>query len=565
MDQRRAGLTHRSSGSRAPSLGAPNGGPGAGRRLSFVAEPLRVTTAAEARAFDDATIARGVPSRALMRVAGHAAAAEITRRYAHNLARGVAVYAGPGNNGGDAWVVASALAASGIAVSVRAIGAAKTADSAAERSETERLYLPEPHGGEEIIVDGLLGVGARGAPTADIALAIADIHERKAHGAIVVALDIPSGVDADTGDVHGDLSVRAHCTLTFGTIKRGLLVARAHAGAIVVLDIGLGTTSAPQAHQTPATRSDAATRDARASSSAVLVEARAVKALLPPMSASSHKGTRGKVLVVGGAPGMSGAVILAARAALAAGAGLVKVCVHPHSLSAVQGAVPQALTAPWPTSSAESASLATWADAMVIGPGLGTDGTRARVMQLLAAASTPTVLDADALNAFALDVPDLALALAGRTALITPHPAECARLLGIDTARVLAERFDIGRDLARALKAAVLLKGVPTVITSSDGHVAVSATGTPALATGGSGDVLAGLAGTLIAQLDNGASAGAMAAWLHGRAAELAQGPRSARAITLDDVLVALPNLWEEAVPARRVPVLAELPAVREG
>ena len=559
MDQRRANLTHRASDASAPSGGAPNGGPRAGRRSSFVLEPVRVTTADEARALDAAAITRGVPSRALMRVAGHAAASEITTRYAHNLARGVAVYAGPGNNGGDAWVVASALAASGIAVSVRAVGAAKTPDSAAERAETERLHLPDPHGGEEIIVDGLLGVGARGAPTGEIAAAIAEIRERKAHGAIVIALDIPSGVDADTGDAYGDASIRAHCTLTFGTIKRGLLVARAHAGAIVALDIGLGAHDAHQA------RAVGDATDARSSTSAVLVEARTVKTLLPPMAASSHKGTRGKVLVVGGAPGMSGAVILAARAALAAGAGLVKVCAHHDALAAVQAAVPQALTVPWPADDAEAAALATWADAMVIGPGLGADDTRARVELLLASAPTPVVLDADALNAFAGDVPALARAFGGRHALITPHPTECARLLGVDTARVLAERFDIGRELAHTLKAAVLLKGVPTIITAPDGHVAVSATGTPALATGGSGDVLAGLAGTLISQLDSAAAAGAMAAWLHGRAAELAQGPRSARAITLDDVLVALPNLWEEATPVRRAPVLAELPAVREG
>lgn len=559
MDQRRAGLTHRASDASAPSGGAPNGGPRAGRRSSFVLERVRVTTADEARALDAAAIARGVPSRALMRVAGHAAATEITRRYAHNLARGVAVYAGPGNNGGDAWVVASALAASGIAVSVRAVGEARTPDGAAERAEVALLELPSPHGGEEIIVDGLLGVGAHGAPAGEIAAAIAEIRERKAHGAIVVSLDIPSGVDADTGESYGDASVRAHCTLTFGTIKRGLLVARAHAGAIVALDIGLG---APDAHHQ---RAAGEATEARSSTSAVLVEARTVKALLPPMAVSSHKGMRGKVLVVGGAPGMSGAVILAARAALAAGAGLVTVCVHRETLTVVQAAVPQALTAPWPADDAEAAALAMWADAMVIGPGLGGDDARGRVSALLASAPTPVVLDADALNAFAGDVSALARALGRRHALITPHPAECARLLGVDTARVLAERFEIGRELARILKAAVLLKGVPTIITAPDGSVAVSATGTPALATGGSGDVLAGLAGTLIAQIDSAATAGAMAAWLHGRAAELAQGPRSARAITLDDVLVALPNLWEEAPPVRRVPLLAELPAVREG
>ena len=270
------------------------------------------------------------------------------------------------------------------------------------------------------------------------------------------------------------------------------------------------------------------------------------------------------MLIVGGASGMSGAVFLAARSALAAGAGLVRVVAHADSLGAVQAAVPQALTTPWPTLDADAVTLATWADAIVIGPGLGSEGTRERVQQLLGAAPTPTVLDADAINAFAGDAAALGVLLGGRPALVTPHPREFARLSGMDVAAVLGARFDEGRPLAHALGCAVLLKGVPTVITDVHGRVVVSATGTPALATGGSGDVLAGLAGALMAGGLTGADAGACAAWLHGRAAELAQGVRSARAISLDDVLVALPSLWDDAVPALRVPVLAELPAVRE-
>ena len=523
--------------------GQTSGGAGAGRRIPLPTRRVRVTTAAEARACDDAAIARGIPSRALMRVAGHAAAIEITRRYGHNLARGVAVYAGPGNNGGDAWVVAQALAVAGVPVSVRPAGAAKSPECVAERAEAERLGLPLPHGGEEIIVDGLLGVGARGAPTGEMAEAIAEIRARRAHGAIVVALDLPSGVEADSGETHGDACVQAHCTLTFGTVKRGLLVSRAHAGAIVVLDIGLAIAEG---------------------AALTLVTAREVRAQLPPMGAASHKGTRGKVVIVGGAGGMSGAVILAARAALAAGAGLVKVVADPQSLTAIQAAVPQALTAPWPETESAATDIAAWADALVIGPGLGAAGARPLVTRLLAGARTPVVLDADALTSFAGDAATLARLLAGREALITPHVAEFARLTGASTPRVLADRFDVGRALASTLACAVLLKGVPTVVTSREGEVIVSATGTPALATGGSGDVLAGLAGALLAVSGRAPQAGLLAAWLHGRAAEVAQGPRSARAITLDDVLVALPSLWEEAPPAPRAGVLAELPAVRE-
>ncbi|MBI3792839.1 MAG: NAD(P)H-hydrate dehydratase, partial [Gemmatimonadetes bacterium] len=264
-------------------------------------------------------------------------------------------------------------------------------------------------------------------------------------------------------------------------------------------------------------------------------------------------------------PGMAGATILAARAALAAGARMVQVLVHRESLPVLQSAVPQALGAAWPETDAEAAALVDWADALVIGPGLGQAHARAVVDRLLTGNTTPAVLDADALNAFAGDAAALGARLGARRALVTPHAAECARLVGTDVATVLGTRFEIGRTLARTIGAAVLLKGVPTVVSAPEGGVAVTATGTPALATGGSGDVLAGLAGALIAHAPSGADAGTAAAWLHGRAAELAQGTRSARSISLDDVLVALPSLWDAAPASLRAPVLAELPAVREG
>ncbi|MBI3790841.1 MAG: NAD(P)H-hydrate epimerase, partial [Gemmatimonadetes bacterium] len=246
---------------------------------------VRVTTAAEARALDDAAAARGIPPRALMRVAGHAIATEIARRYAHRLARGVAVYAGYGNNGGDAWVVAAALAASGVPVGVRSLGEPKTADARAERDEAVRHGFATPHGGEEIVVDGLLGVGATGPARGAIADAIAEIRARRAQGATIVSIDVPSGVNADTGEGYGERCVQAHCTLTLGTLKRGLLVARGQSGAIAVLDIGLGPLDGPDT---------------------MLADGRRVRAQLPPMPVSAHKGIRGKVLIVGGAPGMAG-------------------------------------------------------------------------------------------------------------------------------------------------------------------------------------------------------------------------------------------------------------------
>jgi NAD(P)H-hydrate epimerase len=205
-----------------------------------------VTSAAESAARDRAAIGAGVPSRALMRAAGMAAAAEIVRRFAGRglRRRGVAVFAGPGNNGGDAWVVAGALAAGGIPVRMIQVGRPGTPDAIAERAawmNAPGVAMSVTTGAEALAIDGLLGTGASGAPRGAIADAVARIALMRDSGVPVVALDVPTGVDATTGDAAG--AVVADVTLTFGTMKRGLLVARGHAGMIVVLDIGLGSAA----------------------------------------------------------------------------------------------------------------------------------------------------------------------------------------------------------------------------------------------------------------------------------------------------------------------------------
>lgn len=522
-------------------------------------------TARERSAFD-----AGIPSRAMMQRAGAAAAGEIARRFPLALQRGVAVYAGRGNNGGDAWVVAGALAAAGIAVRVAEQGEPTTADAAAERQHA-RTMLPDepPRGDEGIVVDGLLGIGAHGAPRGVIATSIDRIARARAGGAVVVALDLPSGVDAATGCATD--AVVADCTLVFGTMKRGLLVARRHAGAIAVLDVGLGA-HADIGDGAPA-----------------LIDANRVRTLVPPIAFDAHKGVRGHVAIVGGAAGMAGAALLAARAALRSGVGLVRLAVAGESIAALQAAVPEALAGRWPDDTAlASPAWTTWPDAMLIGPGLGAGAeSRALVERVLAAWRGPVVLDADALNAFAADLPSLRTALGThRPALLTPHPAELARLAGCSVDAVLARRFEIGADVACATGAAVLLKGVPTVISVSAGARWVSASGNAVLATGGSGDILGGIAAALLAQMvrtsdatpaaddEMAGRAGAAAAWIHGRAAEHALeaanasadpfGVRSVRGAALTDVLASLPAAWRDVVAGLRpcYPVLAELPSV---
>ncbi len=400
-------------------------------------------------------------------------------------------------------------------------------------------------GGEQVAVDAFLGTGfsADKPLRGRIASGVVALHALAARGSAIVAIDVPSGLDASTG-VHVG-AARAALTLTFGTMKRGQLVSRDLCGALVVLDIGLGVHVANAGEARLAT--DAWFRGA-----------------LPRISADAHKGTRRKLAILGGAEEMSGAVILAARGALRSGAGMVKCVVAPESLAALQQGEPASMSAAWPESDeAFQASVSSWADALLIGPGLGRDRAREITERALRMFDGPVVLDADAINAFEGNAPALASLLRGRPALLTPHPVEFSRVSGLTAERVLAARFDAPAQLAARVGATVLLKGVPTVIAAPTGETIVVAEGTPILATGGSGDVLGGIAVTLLAQSGDPLLAGALAAFAHGRAAALL-GVRQVRGHVLEDVLAALPDAWLVPPPERRAPVLAELPAVGE-
>ena len=483
-----------------------------------------------------------------MQRAGAGAAAEMALRLPHLLARGVRVFAGPGNNGGDAWVVARALATTGVAVSVTEPIPGRTADAVAERELALPFVTVERslNVASSVIVDGLLGTGSSGAPRGAIADAVAAIETSRPQGAFVVALDLPTGVDASSGGSTG--SVTADLTFAFGTIKRGHLVARQACGAIVVLDIGLGAYAA------------------RDDDAPTIVDEAWVARRLPAIAADAHKGTRKKLAVVGGAAGMAGAAVLAARAAIRSGVGMVRLVVAPESLPVVQSAEPFALAGTWPSDGAGlEREIVSWADGVVIGPGLGRGAeSRALVERVLGAWHGPVLLDADALNVFDGDVAALARESRGRPMLLTPHPVEFARLANTDVTSVLNSRYDVGRTLARDTGATVLLKGVPTVVTAPGGSSLVSAAGTPILAAAGSGDVLSGIAGTLLAQTGNALTAGAAGAWIHGRAAELVDPSSRVRGETLDDVIAALSAAWPNDVPPTRYPVLLELPAVGE-
>ena len=506
--------------------------------------PVRVVSAKESAERDRAAIDGGVPSRVLMERAGTGAANEISRRYPQQLRDGAVVFTGPGNNGGDGWVVAGCLAREGVKVTVVEVVAPKSPDAVARKqaavdSVTVTDFAPED---ATVVIDALLGTGSEGQPRGKIAEGIATINRMHSSGSRVAALDLPSGLDATTGTHLA--CVVADISLSFGAVKRGSLLARDFCGEIVVLDIGLDDVPHPSDDGLP-----------------ILIDGGWVKSRIPSIRYDAHKGLRKHLALVGSGAGMPGAVVLACRAALRSGIGLVRALVAPGNVSALLQAAPSALISEWPMSKGEiSAGISKWADAIVIGPGLGrSEDTRDLVERILRDSRLPVLLDADALNVFEGEAKSLGTLLAGRPSMITPHVAEFARLAGVNVDEVLANRFDIGGALASALGATVLLKGSPTVIFTPEGERFVVARGTAALGTGGSGDILAGIGGTLLAQTKDPATAACCSAWVHGRAAELCE---YVRGTTLEDVLYALPRAWSETEPTPAPPILARLPAV---
>jgi NAD(P)H-hydrate epimerase len=483
-----------------------------------------------------------------MEAAGRAAAGVIAREFRDVLGQGVVVAAGPGNNGGDGWVVARALHAAGVRVLATETSRTRSSDCEANRALALADGVPlvspaSPWPAVGLVVDAILGTGAGDAPrgpVADLANRVAD------HGAPVAAIDGPTGLDLTTGTAHGP--VRAALTVTFGGARRGHLLARDWVGALVVVDMGF--PPADPAWPVLATDAWAA-------------------CLLPPLQPVMHKGDRGRVLVVGGDVGMAGAAMHVGRAAFACGAGLVKLALAAPSLQAAQANLPDALTvttALGPGLEPELEEAIGWADAIVLGPGLGRGETRSRLAHaVLERARAPVVIDADALQ-----VPGVRSA--GRAArVLTPHPGEFSaqfpeiadlpRTDRFAAPTAALERSGGGPDG----RAAVLLKGVPTVIASPDG-LRVVASGNPALATGGTGDVLAGTIAAWLARGLTPLDAATLGAYAMGRAAELAAGELGARVTRPEDVVAQYPRLWElwSALPPPEPPVLLRLdpPAV---
>lgn len=506
---------------------------------------LPLLDAAEASAGDAAAVDAGDTWAGLMeRAAGHLARG-IVAAAGHGYGLRVAVVAGKGNNGGDGWAAARRLRAFGAQASVVAVHGLDT-DLSDEAEDNRRRWidgggrttdldgLQTALAGADVVVDCLLGTGAAGAPRPPLDDVVAAIDAARDRGATVVACDIPTGVQGDDGQVPGD-AVRADLTVTFGGLKRGLLLhpGAVHAGRVVVGDLG------PRYHVEGGTW--------RALTAA--------GAAPPALAPDTDKRSRGTVLVVAGSVGMAGAAVLCARGALAGGAGLVTVAVPAPIQDVVAGAVPPAMTVGLPAdddgavavdAEGEIADRAAASDVVVAGPGLRpTDGTR-RAVEAILAADCRAVLDADAINVFRGEGGDLGEHTGAL--VLTPQHRELARIAdeAEDGTEALRRRAGIAPALAERVDAVVVAKGPGTVVAAPDGRVWVTPTGGPALGAGGSGDVLGGVIAATAAQQDDPALAVARACWLSSLAGDLA-GSRAADRSSSGDLADTVPAALEIA------------------
>ncbi|HEX6369295.1 MAG TPA: NAD(P)H-hydrate dehydratase [Longimicrobium sp.] len=486
----------------------------------FAAARVPVLTAAEMRAWDQQAIeARGVPERVLMESAGRAAAAVVQRLYPSG--RVVAV-TGSGNNGGDALVAARTLWMWGREVAVVHVGSRPLDGALLHGWEMKPAQAADAFPGAAVLIDGLLGTGASGAPSGAYADAIAAMNGA---GCPVVALDGPSGVDLTTGAAPGG-AVRAEVTVTFGAPKRGLLLfpGRGLAGRIVAVEIGF-----------PRLAEDGA--------SARLITSAWAHSILPPVPANAHKGTMGKVSVVAGRRGMAGAAVLAGLGALRAGAGMASLVSPAANREILQTALPEALYVD--RDNVEPGFLA-GSKSAVVGPGMGTDGEALDLLRAIARESgVPLVLDADAVTLLAAHS-DLRDAIGDRPLVLTPHPGEMSRLLSIPVDEVTADPFGAAARAAERFTCTVLLKGAPSLAATPGRATRVSVGGHSGLATGGNGDVLSGVVGAFLARGMEPSDAAGAALWFAGRAAELAG---RGRGLLPRDVADALPAALLE-VPA---------------
>jgi NAD(P)H-hydrate epimerase len=508
----------------------------------------RILTAAEMASVDALTINRlGIPGSVLMERAG-VAVADVCKYTVQNMQEPrIVVICGPGNNGGDGFVVARHLAENNAECEVFLLGDCKKIKGDAGRNLEiwQRLgHSVKPFDAKtlaaisraDLIVDAMLGTGAKGALRENFRQATVAINHSKAK---VVAVDLPTGIDADTGAIDPD-AVRAHHTVTFGALKIGLAFSpgRECAGEVTVADIGFPQTAFK-----------------KVSAKTFVLDQSCASTLLPERAANAFKNRCGQVLVIAGSTGMDGAAALASKAALIAGAGLV-ILAAPKSIANTIGAsLYEVMKLPLaekngmlsePAWSAIAKKL-DWANVVAVGPGIGqAEGTRKIVTKLVENFRGLLVIDADGLNVLAAEA-SLLKKRKGET-ILTPHPGEFGRLSGLSKAQILSNPVQVARNFAQALKIHLLLKGAPSVAALPDGRVFVNGAGNPGMATAGMGDVLTGVLAGLAGQIANAEHTLLLGMFAHSLAGDLAAENYGEISLTSGTVLEFLPFAFQELV-----------------
>lgn len=513
---------------------------------------MKTVSAAEMRELDRRTIEAGVTGEELMRRAGQGVA-EIARDVSGSRSgHSILLIAGTGNNGGDVFAAATALSETDLSIEVWICGSQSQIKGDAQlhlKKMVRAGIIPKevrsvndlfPKTWPSLIVDGLLGTGSKGVPRGFMSPLIEWINAEGQH-AFVLSIDIPSGVDADSGIAAGS-AVRADITVTIGLPKTGLIRPEAlpYVGTVETVDIGIPLEFI---------------EDTAGCKEAVLIDRSDL--LIPRRERNSHKGTYGHVLLIGGSKGFSGAIAMAAHAAMRSGAGLVSVLTPEEVWPIVaQAAGPEVMVHPFqpapsfghPSAGGDSTGIHSRSfavefsnvckncDAVLAGPGMGrSDETRMVVEWLLENSEVPLVLDADAIC-----VAPEKIAAAQCPVILTPHPGEFERLFGAP----VTNRWAQATEAAEITGQTVILKGAGTVIAEPDKKLAVNLTGNPGMATGGSGDVLAGLLTGLLGQGLETFDAAMTAVYLHGIAGDIAAHDCTQSALIAGDIIEALPDAF---------------------
>jgi len=512
---------------------------------------MLVVTTAQMRALDRLTIEKfGTPSLTLMERAGEGIAAAILERFGRAAKKGVLIVAGKGNNGGDGFVVARLLKKKRIPCEVALL--ARRDDLSTDAAHNLRAWVKLKGKVTEIdakkldllsrrfakiglLVDAILGTGTKNAVGGLFADAISLMN---ASGLPIVAVDIPSGMDSDTGHPLG-VAIQAEMTVSLGYPKLGEVIhpGLAQVGELVVADIGIDSRAlaevAPQVE---------------------LLDGETIGWLVPRRYANSHKGTYGHLLVVAGARGKTGAAILSCRAAMRSGAGLVTLAA-PRALNSIfASSLVEVMTEPVGDESSEQLEMLTDADwrrlierksVLLFGPGIGvSEATQSSMRWLLKNLGMPWVIDADGLNNLALELNRLRQAKT--PPILTPHPGEMARLIGKSTAEVNADRIEVARSFAVAHRCHLVLKGACTVIATVDGKVFINPTGNPGMASGGMGDVLAGIIAALLGQGLSAEDAMKLGVYAHGYIGDRVADAKGPIGLIASDIIDGLPNALAE-------------------